>query len=468
MESQDPNTPGTVPPAGWPWPASSSATPTPVPGLSAEAIQAIYMNPAAFFQRQLDGNPEAYPATLLRSMQAQLLIPTLTGQGAAALNPQQANQGAPGTVAPSTDAHDMHITEDIPGEDKAARRQRKLQEKNRRAQKRFRDRQKLKYQESQQIVDDLTAKVARLTTTVTNLEHSSAVLEKVVKIKDEVIAKLQASQDANPREHDVLRADMISFRKLLGKSEEGIEGTRKWTPEAVRSNHRDYVSALSDCLVEGVEDPQSEAHTRLTALVLSARTLAKTMALVDPQLVSWWHAVPPQQTNLGDAEGDPGPRPGLWKKVLGVMRLTLEQRMDLLEHRKVLLSQLTEVGRQRHEIITSLQSTLPLPNSVGGYTPLAPQNLVQQVRSNIEAEQRAHHSFLNSCFSKTLDAVQEARAQVAAYPHQPDMLAIAELIQEEETLALTASSNNGFHPGQSLSSLTDMLPLKVEGTNAAM
>ncbi len=60
--------------------------------------------------------------------------------------------------------------------------------------------------------------------------------------------------------------------------------------------------------------------------------------------------------NLGDAEGDSGPRPGLWKKVLGVMRLTPEQRVDLLEHRKVLLSQLTEVGRQRHEIITALQA----------------------------------------------------------------------------------------------------------------
>lgn len=61
--------------------------------------------------------------------------------------------------------------------------------------------------------------------------------------------------------------------------------------------------------------------------------------------------------SLGDTEEDPGPRPGLWKKVLGVMRLTPEQRMDLLEHRKVLLSQLTEVGRQRHEIIAALQAS---------------------------------------------------------------------------------------------------------------
>lgn len=118
MESQDGNTPGSVPPAVWPWPASSSATPNPVPGLSAEAIQAIYMNPAAFFQRQLDGNPEAYPATLLRSMQAQLLIPTLTGQGTAALNPQQSNQVTSGIGAPATDGHDMHISDDVPGEDK--------------------------------------------------------------------------------------------------------------------------------------------------------------------------------------------------------------------------------------------------------------------------------------------------------------------------------------------------------------
>jgi hypothetical protein len=56
---------------------------------------------------------------------------------------------------------------------------------------------------------------------------------------------------------------------------------------------QEYVAALSDCLVEGVEDPQSEAHKRLTSLVLAARTLAKTMALVDPQMVSCWRAVLP-------------------------------------------------------------------------------------------------------------------------------------------------------------------------------
>ncbi len=59
------------------------------------------------------------------------------------------------------------------------------------------------------------------------------------------------------------------------------------------------MAALSDCLVEGVEDPQSGAHRRLTSLVVAARTLAKTMALVDPQLVSWWRAVlpnPPVET----------------------------------------------------------------------------------------------------------------------------------------------------------------------------
>lgn len=71
---------------------------------------------------------------------------------------------------------------------------------------------------------------------------------------------------------------------------------------------------------------------------------------------------------------------------------------------------------------------------------------------------------------QTLDAVQEARAQVAAFPHQPDMLAIAELIEEEETLAVTAS-NNGFHPGQSVSSLSgnpsillEFMHLKFHGT----
>lgn len=50
---------------------------------------------------------------------------------------------------------------------------------------------------------------------------------------------------------------------------------------------------------------------------------------------------------------------------------------------------------------------------------------------------------------QTLNAVQEARAQVAAFPQQPDMLAIAELIEEEETHG-TAAGSNGYHPSESL------------------
>lgn len=45
-------------------------------------------------------------------------------------------------------------------------------------------------------------------------------------------------QDANVKDHELLRADMYTFRKLLGKADEGQDGTRKWTPELVQANHR--------------------------------------------------------------------------------------------------------------------------------------------------------------------------------------------------------------------------------------
>ncbi len=62
----------------------------------------------------------------------------------------------------------------------------------------------MKYQESQMIVDDLTSKVNRLTTTVTNLEHSSAVLEKVI-IAAEKKRKLVASLRDHVRDYLVQR-----------------------------------------------------------------------------------------------------------------------------------------------------------------------------------------------------------------------------------------------------------------------
>lgn len=49
-----------------------------------------------------------------------------------------------------------------------------------------------------------------------------------------------------------------------------------------------------------------------------------------------------------------------------------------------------------------VQATLPSPNPAGGYTPPAPQSMLQQLRLNFEAEQRAYHAFLNNCFSKVV------------------------------------------------------------------
>lgn len=117
MDGQDPSNSGTIAPGGWPWPSSSSAVPAPVGGMSAEALQAYLLSAPAFFRGQLDGNPEAYP-TLLRTMGAQLLLPTLSGQGQAGLNPPQATHGTPGTVPPATDAQELQAADDLQGEDK--------------------------------------------------------------------------------------------------------------------------------------------------------------------------------------------------------------------------------------------------------------------------------------------------------------------------------------------------------------
>lgn len=118
MEGQDPSTSGTIAPAGWPWPSSSSAVPAPVGAMSAEALQAYLLSAPAFFRGQLDGNPEAYPAQFLRTMGAQLLLPSLSGQGQAGLNPPQPSHGTPGAGPPATDAQELQAGDDLQGEDK--------------------------------------------------------------------------------------------------------------------------------------------------------------------------------------------------------------------------------------------------------------------------------------------------------------------------------------------------------------
>lgn len=81
---------------------------------------------------------------------------------------------------------------------------------------------------------------------------------------------LDGGQDANVKDHELLRADMYTFRKLLGKTEEGQDGTRKWTPEFVQANHR-VIAAYPCC---------DEYATRKEACAQQAPFATKSSLLV--------------------------------------------------------------------------------------------------------------------------------------------------------------------------------------------
>lgn len=114
MEQHDAGPPGSVPPASWSW-QQQQAVSGPGQGLSAEALQQYLLNPAALFQRQLEGS---HNANLLQTMGAQLLLPSLAvAQGN--LNPGHQGQAGPtGSGGPEAADSLPSNVDEIPGEDK--------------------------------------------------------------------------------------------------------------------------------------------------------------------------------------------------------------------------------------------------------------------------------------------------------------------------------------------------------------
>jgi hypothetical protein len=114
MEQHDVGTPGSMPPGSWAW-QQQQAVSGPGQGLSAEALQQYLLNPAAIFQRQLEG---AHGANILQTMGAQLLLPSLAVAPTNLNSGQQGQAGPAGSGAPDGADSVPSNHDEIPGEDK--------------------------------------------------------------------------------------------------------------------------------------------------------------------------------------------------------------------------------------------------------------------------------------------------------------------------------------------------------------
>lgn len=172
-------------------------------------------------------------------------------------------------------------------ESEAQRRAVQLQEKNRRAQRRFRERQKARVSELLEQVEALTNKVEGLEAENVALTNQGNILQKLLAMKEEYIG--QMSQQVKARKAQEGSTSGEEEFVIEDSDNNEIKIVRSEMLEQLGSAWRGYVNKLAGCLVEGGSDhPNSEVIDRISKLVADSCTLCKKAAIYDSVITKKW------------------------------------------------------------------------------------------------------------------------------------------------------------------------------------
>eukprot|EP00803_Ostreobium_quekettii_P004860 evm.model.scf_1030EXC.2 EVM.evm.TU.scf_1030EXC.2 scf_1030EXC:10030-17223(+) len=351
------------------------------------------------------------------------------------------------------------------------RRQAAIQAKNRRAQKRFRERQKAKMTNLEEQVEGLCAQLEELKTQNTSLANKNDLLTKVLQMKDEQMCVLQEGAKVfdNARSRaEPARLSSTSMTQTsvctMAKQPKALEGnhfpTSKFyelTAEEVRETWKAYVNQLSMLLVNlGTDASQTDAEPRILQLVSEMGELCCKTATLCPvnmkKLLMGSFESPGTQPSLEDRELEKR-----WDEVLKTVSLTGKQEDMVLELRSAFLLRMKTLWQQRAILNRRFQEcvgfieTRDLSGTQSSGTQstcsasLKVAEIVEELRDSLHRETQYHYDFISSFFQNVVDDMQAAHLCVQSYPYYPDILVISNILAAERGVQLDWLKNE---PGQ--------------------
>lgn len=323
-----------------------------------------------------------------------------------------------------------------------------LQEKNRRAQKRFREKQKVKMATLESQVEEMSSQMYRLVSENDSLRNRNSVLEKVLKLRDEQIAVLQEKVKLfeRPPKVEPSVTTSVSTGGEAGStlqeaqappaevedSQFSAEVVSKMSADDVIKLWKDYLKQLSSWVVRAeTANPDPEVVRRVEEIITEAGTMCTKVAILNPMCIKKLVSC-----NLEDASSASA-APDHWATVLGALAMTETQKKEALAARQVFLGKLKEVVEERQRINGQLQSSVPEGPSVdpqgGGNNKttaisLEAHDALSALKENLRREHNIHWEFNAGLFGKVMTKLQVAKAAVHSYPFYPDALGIANII----------------------------------------
>mmetsp|Transcript_9380 Transcript_9380/g.28197 ORF Transcript_9380/g.28197 Transcript_9380/m.28197 type:complete len:660 (-) Transcript_9380:1506-3485(-) len=307
----------------------------------------------------------------------------------------------------------------------------KAKERNRRAQKRFRERQKVKQQEAVQRVVQLEEQLDRLEMERSELSQklhqmtysgaagAGAASGGAGAPKADDSASEQ-QQSAPPSSERVLTLSVPRGQERHLTSSD----IKKLTWEEYICLYENYLEEMAAMLLQAQGNGCSAAGTRLQRLSTELLTVTAAVLMHDPTTKGRLHCMPlmstPVDTPLAPPDQD------FWQRVTLALCLSPAQRVNCQRLRNAHLHKVRDIMQDRFRINAMMQTTLP---SFDYEQQAARQHLralavSENLQRNLRQEQGLQLELATTFFSQALTPIQMATAATESYPWWPDILAM--------------------------------------------
>jgi hypothetical protein len=332
--------------------------------------------------------------------------------------------------------------------DKANNQVLKFKEKNRAAQRRYRERQKEKLLASEEKVAELQQQLQRMRLEQETLAQRNALLERLLAMQQQ--AQAQAPTETGKRaaiegQKDAWWLDKqmkVYMEQAMQLSGELVFTVRKAAPlrltqaQLAAMPHKDfgdlwreYMNAFAECLLEMNGDENSPAGRRLTRLVFEAGQLKGAILMSFPDRI---HALQKRTYEHTGLNTDKPLTDEVWGQMAESARLSPLQRETIIKLRDLYLRNVGILARRRQRLTSVLQTALPMSNDqCGGVTDnkySCTLGTMDELRDTLRDEHSCLMQFVLTIWRRVFTPAQAAHMNIAAYPSNADVLRVAEVL----------------------------------------
>lgn len=326
-----------------------------------------------------------------------------------------------------------------------------VQEKNRRAQKRFRERQKAKMKDMTEQLNEINEELDKLKVENDSLRNRNSILEKVLSLRNDHIRMLQDDQhvfDLGKQYYD--SSILLKDEKMIAGEAVDARDDFDWSivstdpaaiknmsPAKIVSFWKAIVRDLGNILVKHDNLPDSDSEMKQKIMDQLCETLdvggqiCMQTAVLHPTNMQYLIA----STLDGGASGTSSTDKTFWMSVVASMHLSDEQESQIVALRDIFVSRMGSILAAREGILKNLRS-VAVPDRLVALQSVIAETLrvneaTQALKSNLQEEHLCGMEFIGTVFKTIFTPLQKARAIVQAYPFYPDVYQISSIIAEK-------------------------------------